>query len=164
MAVVNKWVDTSVEAGKKGNPAIVAVGQCFALACTFEVAATDSDTSVFKLAKLKSNLIPVQIKINADSSLGASDWDLGLYKENGDVLDKDCFLDGQDLNAGAAMGSEVDGLGALPIDDIGKKIWEITSLGLTAATRQDAYILAFTANTAGAAAGTISLRALFIQG
>jgi len=164
MAVQNKWVNSLVAAGKKASPGNIMPGQVFAFACTFEIAAADTDASIYKVARLGANMIPVQIKINADASLGTSSISLGLYKENGDVLDVDCFAAASDYTAGMAMGSELDGLTALPIDDIGKKLWEITSLGLTEATRQNAYDLAFTAPTTGGAAGTISIRGLFIQG
>jgi hypothetical protein len=43
MAVENKWINSDVEAGKKGNPANIMPGQVFAFACTFEVAAADDD-------------------------------------------------------------------------------------------------------------------------
>ena len=56
------------------------------------VAAADSDTSIYKIARLKSNLVPLQMKINNDAITSGSDYDLGLYKTNGDVLDKDCFV------------------------------------------------------------------------
>lgn len=163
MAVENKWVDSLVEAGKKANPGNVMPGKLFGFACTFEVAAADSDGSIFKLAKLNANLIPLQIKVNADASLGTSAFDLGLYKESGVVADKDLFMADVDLTAGAVMGSEVDGLTNLGVENVGKKLYEL--LGLTDATRaEDSYVLAFTADTAGGAAGTISIRGLFIQG
>jgi hypothetical protein len=164
MAVVNKWVDTSVEAGKKGNPASVMAGQPYSFAANFDIAAADSDGSVYKVARLKSNMIPVQIKINADSSLGTSSISLGLYKTNGDILDVDLFAAASDYTSGMAMGSELDGLTALPIADVGKKIWEIASLGLTISTKEDAYDLAFTAPTTGGAEGTIAIRGIFIAG
>lgn len=164
MAVVNKWVDSSVEAGKKGNPASIMPGQVFAFAKNFEIAATDSSTSVYKVARLKSNMIPIKIDINADSSLGTTSISLGLYKTNGDVLDVDLFTAAADYTAGAAMGSEINGLSALPLADIGSKIWEITSLGLTISTKEDAYDLAFTCPTLAGSAGTVCIRGIFIAG
>ena len=163
MAVENKWVDTSVEAGKKGNPANVMPGKVFAFACTFEVAAADDDGSIYKLAKVGANMIPLDIKINADALTGFNDADLGFYKENGVEADKDILCDGMDISAGKALGSEQNGLASLAIDKIGSKVYEL--LGLTDATRaEDSYVLALTANTAGSGAGTVSVRGLFIQG
>ena len=163
MAVENKWVNSDVEAGKKGNPANVMPGKIFGFACTFEVAAADDDGSIYKLAKVGANLIPLRIDINADALTGFNDADLGFYKENGVEADKDILADGMDISGGKAIGSEQNGLVSLGVDNIGKKVYEL--LGLTDATRaEDSYVLALTANTAGSGAGTVSVRGLFIQG
>ena len=163
MAVENKWVNSDVAAGKKGNPALVMTGKVFAFACTFEVAAADDDGSIYKLAKVGANMIPLDIKINCDALTGFNDSDLGFYKENGDVADKDILADGMNISGGKALGSEQNGLASLPVDKIGSKVYEL--LGLTVATKtEDSYVLALTANAAGSGAGTVSVRGLFIQG
>lgn len=162
MAVENKWINAAVQAGKSGNPGNIMPGQIFGFACTFEVAAADDDGSIYKLAQIGANLIPLDVKINCDVIANSTDWDLGFYKENGVVADKDILMDGADLSGGKALGSEQNGLSSLPVDKIGKKVWEL--LGLTVNTKEENYILALTANTVGTAAGTVSLRGLFIQG
>lgn len=163
MAVVKKWVNSSVEAGKKGNPASVMSGRPFSFATTFEVAAADDDGSVFYLAKVGANMIPLSLELNCDAIAGATDYEMGFYKEDGVAADIDILMGSEDIHAGAAIGSEINCLQDMGIENIGKKVYEL--LGLTAATRsQDAYILALTANTVGTAAGTISVRGTFIQG
>ena len=163
MAVENKWVNADVEDGKKGNPALVMPGQIFGFACTFEVAAADDDGSVYKLAKVGANMIPLFLWLNCDAIAGATDYEMGFYKENGDAADIDVLMGSEDINAGAAIGSEVDCLQDMGVANIGKKVYEL--LGLTVATRsEDSYVLALTANTVGTAAGTISVRGAFIQG
>jgi hypothetical protein len=163
MAVENKWVNADVEAGKKGNPALIMPGQVFGFACTFEVVAADDDGSVFKLAKLGANMIPVSLTWNSDAITGFTSADLGLYKEDGTEADKNLFMAAHDVNGGFARGSELNGLHDLAIENIGKKLYEL--LGLTVATRsQDAYILAMTANTIGSGAGTVSITGTFLQG
>lgn len=168
MAVVTAWVNSSVEAEKKGNTANVMPGKLFAFACTFEIAAADSDASIFRLARLKSNMIPVSLLLNCDALTDSTSWDMGLYKTNGDVQDVDCFMAATDISTGYGIGSEINCLSALPIDDIGKKLWEITAVAavgtITIENKEDAYDLALTANTIGSAAGTISVRGLFIAG
>lgn len=162
MAVQNKWVNTAVAAGKSGNPGNIMPGQIFGFACTFEIAAADDDGSVYKIAQIPANLIPLQLEMNSDAIAGATSYDFGFYKENGDVADKDVLMAAHDINAGFARGSELDLMHDLAIDKVGKKVWEI--LGLTVNTKEENYILAFTANTVGTAAGTISVRGLFVQG
>jgi hypothetical protein len=166
MAVINAFQDANVAAGKKGNPAIVSGGKLLCIAGTFEFAAADDNGSIYKLAKLPANAIPVKFDLINDATAGATDIDAGLYKENGVVADKDLLLDGGDLSAGHAITAPLDGLtnlgGADPIAAVGKKLWEL--LGLTVDTKETAYDLALTANAAASAAGTVSYRLWYILG
>ena len=168
MAVQNKYVDANVAAGKKGNSAIVAGGRVLAVAGTFEVAAADSDTSVWRLARLPANAIPIRAELYADASLGTSAFTLGLHHENlGAVVDKDIFLAATDLTAGVAITAGANnGLtnlgGADPVGSVGKKLWEL--LGLTVNTKREGYDLSITGDTVGGGAGTISYLFLYILG
>lgn len=163
MAVENKWASALVEAGKKDNTAKVAGGKILCLASTFEVAAADDDGSVYKLAKLPANAIPVKCEIVNDAIAGATDYDLGLYNEDGSEADKDLFMDGADISAGNPLSAPLDGLQTGPaIDKTGQKVWEL--LGKTLDNKLEGYVLALTANTVGAAAGTISYRFYYILG
>ena len=162
MAVEKKWISANIVAGKKENSGLIMPGQVFAFANTFEVAAADDDGSVYFVGNINANMIPLKLDWNSDAIAGATSYDLGFYTEAGVAVDKDILMAQHDVNAGAAMGSEIDGLHDLPIDKIGKRVYEL--LGKTKATKEDSYILAVTANTVGTAAGTISLRGLFIQG
>lgn len=67
------------------------------LLSTFEVAAADSDASVFRLFRaLSPTLIPLRILVANDAIAGGTDWDVGLYEAGvaGAVIDKDIFADG----------------------------------------------------------------------
>jgi len=168
MAVENKWIDANVEAGLKGNPAIVAGAKVMCLAGTFEVAVGDSNGSIYKLGRLPANAIPVRAEIFADAAIDSTDADLGLYKgSDGVVADKDLFADGLDLNAGAAITAPKDGLtnlgGADPLTALGKKLYELLGLTIVTKTEED-YILALTLNVAGGAAGTIGYRFWYVVG
>jgi len=162
MAVVNEWINTEVEAGKLGNPSKIMHGRIFAFATTFEIAAGDSDGSTYKIANLKSNMVPKEIKLNCDALTSSTDWDLGFYTEAGIEVDENILMDATDISTGYAVGSEINCLSALAIANIGKKIWEL--LGKTVANKDDAYVLTLTGQTIGSDAGTISLRGEFIQG
>ena len=156
MAVQDKFIDALVAAGKKGNPGKVSGGKICTVVFTFEQAAADNDTSVYRLARLPANAIPVKCEIYADGAIDGSDYDLGLYDPGvgGAVVDANCFADAIDLSSGVAVTAGANnGLKSLAIEDVGSKIWEI--LDLSAPGRQD-YDLCLTANTAGGAAGTIS--------
>ena len=162
MAVEKKWISANIVAGKKENSGLIMPGQVFAFANTFEVAAADDDGSVYFVGNINANMIPLKLDWNSDAITGATSYDVGFYTEAGVAVDKDILMAQHDVNAGAAMGSEINAMHDLPIDKIGKRVYEL--LGKTLATKEDSYLLAVTANTVGTAAGTISLRGLFIQG
>ena len=105
MAVLNKWVDTDLEAGRKSNPAISPGGQVREMTITFEVAVADDNLSIFKLARIPANAVIVSALLNNDAISGSTDWDLGFYDPDDETLavDKDILADGVDINAGAAM-------------------------------------------------------------
>jgi hypothetical protein len=164
MAVEDKYTDSDVAAGKRGNPSKVSGAPILCLSETFEVAAADDDGSVFRIARLSPNAVILKIEINNDAITGGTDYDLGVYKPGvgGAEIDKDLLADGLDMSAAAANGSEKNGLGAVAIDSLYKKLYELA--GDTIDTRESDYDLAFTANTIGSVAGTISVRLYYIEG
>lgn len=168
MAVQDKFVNALVAAGKKAPPYFAQGSNLKIVVWNFEVAAADSDTSVWRLARLPANAIPIRSEIYADASLGTSAFCLGLHKPGvaGAVVDKDIFLAATDLTAGVAITAGANnGLtnlgGGDPVAAIGKTLWEL--LGLTKPARQD-YDLTITGDTAGGAAGTISGYMIYAEG
>jgi hypothetical protein len=166
MAVENKYVNSDVADGKKVNSAFNEGQNPIKMVCTFEVAAADDDGSVFRLFKnVNPDLIPVSITLLNDAITGCTSVDLGLYEPlelGGAEIDKNVFLAAEDINGGNARSSAVDGLTAVAIENVQKKIYELA--GHTLATRKKGYDICLTANTIGSAAGTISVIAEFIQG
>jgi len=163
MAVVNRWVNASVEADKKAGASKVSGSEVKCLAATFETVAGDTNASVLKIGRLPANAIPILCHINADSLTNATDWDLGLYEDDGVTeADVDIFTDGDDISAGAAIGSEISGLQTGPsVDEIGLTLWEL--LGDTVG-QQSGYVLAFTCPAIGTTAATVSIRFWYIVG
>lgn len=162
MAVINAFTDAAVAAGKLGNPAHIMPGQIFGFACTFETAASDDNGSKYKIAKVGANMIPLQLYWNSDAIAGFTSADMGFYKENGDAAEVDILMAAHDVNGGFAFGSELDCLHDMPLTSVGKKVWEL--VGATVSNKEEAYVLAITANAAASAAGTVSIRGIFIQG
>lgn len=172
MAVINAYVDSAAAAGKKAAPGNMAPGQVFAFACTFEVAAADAVSSVYRIANLGANLIPYSLCVMGDDALDVTYFDVGLYEQgaNGPVVDQDCFVDNLAVNGDGIDSADLanNGLASLPIDDIGKKLWEIASVvtakSYTAANHPGSFDLCLTAMSEPGAAATVSVRGLFIQG
>jgi hypothetical protein len=164
MAVVDKYFNANLVAGKLANPAKTQGAITTGIVNVGEVAAADSDGSVYRIGTLPSNAIITNISINADVITGGNDYDVGLYDigVSGAVIDKDVFADGLNLSGGAAIGSELNGLSAVAIDALDNKLYE--HAGKTVSNKKEGYDLALTANTVGSAAGTITTRVEYILG
>ncbi len=161
MAVEDKYVGSLTASGKLESAALVTGDKLIVMVQTEEIAAADDDGSVFRFFKaVPSNLIPVEITVTCDALTSGTDFDLGLYKVGGAVVDKDVLMDGQTLASALtrATGYQL-GLGAVNIADATKTLGQ-----LSAQTDVDmAYDICLTANTVGSAAGTVTIIAKFVQ-
>jgi hypothetical protein len=164
MAVENKYINADVVAGSSASAVKASGSDLSVMVSTFEIAATDDDGSVFRIAKaLPGNLVPVRIDVLCDAITAGTDFDLGFYKTDlGAVIDKDALMDGQTLATATHVSAPLNGLGAVDRANLGKKIYELA--GHTLKTREGAYDLALTGNTVGTAAGTVTVVAYFAQG
>ncbi len=169
MAVENKYVNANTEAGKLAEAAFTHGDKTVSAVVTFEVAVADEDLSVYRLlTNVPSDLIPTKIEIACDAITSGNDWDLGFYEPtiggvNGAVIDADKLANTLDLSSAIAFSSALDGLENLNIDEVQERIY--TLAGDTLDTqRAKGYDIALTANTVGAAAGTISVKFWFVQG
>ena len=172
MAVIDAYVDASAVAGKKANPANIMPGQMFGFTGSFEVAAADGDGSKYRIARIGANMIPVSLTVMADDAIDITYVDVGLYLPGagGAVVDIDCFADNLAVDGDAIDTADLapNALVSLPIDDLGKKCWEITAVAAagsyTAAEHPSEFDLVITAKSEPGAAGTIAFRGLFLQG
>lgn len=164
MAIVDKYVDANNEAGKLatalttfGQDAIVAVA-------TVAVVSGDDDTSVYRLFKsLPSNLVPVKITVQNTAVTGGTDYDLGIYKVNGAVIDKDILADGVSMATARTIAVDNNvGMTTIAIADGVKTLQELAQTA-DAGNNDNSYDLALTANTVGTADGTIKVTAWFVS-
>ena len=174
MAVENKYTNSKLNAstGQLANPATLLsalenggapVGALFA---TFEVAAADSDGSVYRVFKgLPMNLVPLDIKIASDGITGGTAYDVGLYDTDlGAVIDADCFAANLDLSSAADFGNPtaIDGMDAVAIESYNKRLFEHAGHTIEGRTaRHKGYDLALTGDTVGTGAGTVSVLMLY---
>lgn len=169
MAVENKYTDANINAAGRVTKLLSmanAGSNLSAAFATFEVAAADSDGSIYRVFKaLDPNLIPIAILIGCDSITGGTVWDVGLYAPDlGAVVDADAFAANLDLSTGVDLGfaTALDGMDAVAIENYGRKIYE--HAGHTVTTKLESYDLALTGDTVGTAAGTVSVLLLYVQG
>jgi hypothetical protein len=163
MAVEDKYVNASVEAGKKVKAALAAGANEVTMVNTVELAAADDDGSVYRFfAGVPANMIPTEITVTCDAITNGTDFDLGLYKTaGGAVVDKDVLMDGQTLASALtrATGHQL-GLANVNIADAGKTLAVLSAQ----ADPDPCYDIALTGNTVGSAAGTVTIIAKFVQG
>lgn len=173
MAVINAYTDADAVLGKKSSPGNMSPGQMFGFAMTFEVAAADAIASVYRVANLSANLIPLSLYVLADDSVDMTTVEVGLYEtkaDGGAVADRDCFHTALDIDADTIYvhGTEKNALVSLPITDTGNKLWEIASVvtakSYTAASHPASFDLAIYAVSEPGAAGTVSVWGTFVAG
>jgi len=163
MAVEDKYINQDIVDGKLGEAFAVSGVNSIVLTETFEVAVADDDGSIYRVFKgVSANVIPSSIVITNDAITDGTDYDLGIYiTESGVVKDKDVLADGLDMSSARAEGSGTSGLVTVDVADVKKRIFELA--GDTTDIEEIGYDIAFTANTVGSAAGTISVKATFIS-
>lgn len=167
MAIVDRYVNATAEAGVKPFPSVNVAGVgMIGIATAFEIAAADDNTSVYRLFKsIPVTAVPVLLDINCDAITAGTDYDIGFYApDRGVVIDKDALLDGADLSGGKAIGSEQSGLASLTVDLIGSSIADIILSKTGVAASYDAVDICLTGNVVGTSAGTVGVRAIFAQG
>lgn len=168
MAVENKYVSANLEADKNETAAFTHGDKTIYGVAIAEVAAADDDGSVYRLFKnVPADYIPAKIEITCDAITGGTDYDLGFYKPTiggvaGAVVDADKLANTLDLSSAVAGASALDGLENLNIDESQERIY--TLAGDTLNNHELGYDIALTANTVGSAAGTIVVKAWFVQG
>jgi len=133
---------------------------------TFETLVAADQNDIRRLFTVGAHEIPVRCDIVNDAIAGASDIDLGLYRPgvDGIVVDDDALMDGTNINAGVAWGSETDGLSALDLSERGvKPFFDIANDVLTTDVighiPQDSYdiVMSYKSEITGAATITVFL-------
>lgn len=124
---------------------------------TVEVAAADSDNSVYRLARVPSNAVIVDLRINNDAITGGTDYNVGVYDtpeiNGGAAIDDNAFMDAVDLSS-ASSGEGTYALTAIAIENRHKQVWQHAGLSADPKKLVD---IALTGITVGTGAGTIAL-------
>ena len=153
MAVKDAYVlSTEIPSQVKGVKSLIIAGN-------FEALAADDAGSKYRICRVPANAVPISIDINMDAIAGVTEADLGLYdtkEQGGAVKDIDCFQDGVDMHGGYAIGSELSGLSAMTIDEIGDQMYEFA--GDDAPTPGGEYDLVLTCVSEITGTGTVAFR------
>jgi hypothetical protein len=130
-----------------------------------EISITNGDGagSIYRIAKIPANYVPIWGEINCEALTSMNDNDLGLYEtdeQGGAVIDKDILVNGADHSSALAIGSGTNALKDLGTTNLGKTLAQLAGDGIS---ERQAYTLALTANAGPTATGKIYLRMRFIN-
>lgn len=167
MAVENKYVNTDVAASKKPIASLFSGGEEIIVVGLASIAAPDDDGSVYRLFRVNANLIPVEIVVTNTAITGGTDYELGIYERldgplAGAVKDLDVLLGTTSMASARAEGAGISGLSAVTVANSQQRLFELA--GDNENDHSGEYDIALTANTVGTAAGTIVVKARFVQG
>lgn len=123
----------------------------------------DGDDSVMHILRLKTTDVPISLIRYNDALSGATDVDIGIYaplRDGGAVYSADCFADGISLASASVVGVQQRFTSA-DINGCKKMMWELAGLTADPGGEMD---ICLTLNTAGSAAGDITLVAEILDG
>lgn len=129
---------------------------------TVTIAASDSNTSTYRLSRVKSGYRVHSIRIQNDAITGGTSFQLGLYDtaaNGGAVVSANLFATALDLSAGNVAGTDV-AFQNNSVGNVEKRIWEL--LALSADPFKD-YDLVLTAVTIGTSGGKVSAAITWAQ-
>ena len=161
MAVIDAYVNANFLAGTRVPPHEAGYGTMRVLVGTFETAAADDNNSIYRLARVPANWVPVSLYIDCDAVTGMNDVNIGFHRtaENGGAAaetDANILDDAKDLSSAL-----VNSWAMTDFDpaNAGKTVGELA--GATVLTQDKEYDLTLLAIAAASAAATVSYRAVF---
>lgn len=139
------------------------------------IAASDDDGSKFLIAEVPDMAVLQSVTLESPAITGATDYDIGLFDKDGNVLNANVLADGLDMSSttGLPTGSTGDpvrqGMTNLALTDATKRVFELAghvnkafpASGET--NRLSKYRIGLTANTIGTAAATIIARTRYLM-
>lgn len=146
------------------NKTYVTGGRLYEDTATLEIAAADSDTSVYRFVRVFSSDRISSVEVACDAITGGTSFDIGVFDiadNGGAVVDADIFASAVDLSSALAWTDKTYEADATKIDVCDAQLW--SRLGLTADPKKW-YDICLYANTVGTAAGTVSLRVRRVKG
>lgn len=140
-----------------------------------QIAAADDDGSKYFMAEVPGTAVLGRVELEGPAITNGTDYDVGFYDVNGNVIIKDKLADGLDLSnvTGLPVGPTGDvvrqAMTNLALADAIKSVAELAghvvkALPAPGETRaKEKYRIVLTANTVGTAAGTLIARVRYLM-
>ena len=123
----------------------------------------DNATSIYRIAEVPSNYVPVGGEITCAALTGLDDVDLGLYETDehgGAVIDVNALVDAADVTLALAQGAGLNPVSAVSLANQGKALYALAS---DVSSERQAYVLALTINKDCAAGGDIVVKLALVR-
>lgn len=118
----------------------------------------NSSGSIYRIAEIPSNFVPIGGEITCDAITGIDDADLGLYEtaeHGGEVIDVKALMDGGDLTGALPPGGGLSPISAVSIANQNKALYLLAS---NVSSERQTYTLALTINKEASATGSFIVR------
>lgn len=164
MAIVNtkSTVITNADSNQPHTPnkSYQSGGLLYSAAAMVEVAAADTDASVYRMIRVPSGARILRLEVLNDAITAGTAYDVGLYDTaaaGGLAADDAVFATSIDMSMARSLPFDAM-FEVLDIDKVEKRVWELLNLS---ADPFKEYDLCFTADTVGSSAGTLVMRAIW---
>jgi len=128
------------------------------IVCKASITNGDTSASIYRIAEIPSNYVPVGGEITCDAVTSVNDADLGIYEnaENGGaVIDVDALADGIDVSSALAPGAGLSPISAVTIANQDAALYTLAS---DVSSERQTYVLALTINATSGATGVVVVR------
>ena len=129
---------------------------------TFETEAADAAGDIKALFRVGAHEIPVEGWLISDAIAGATDINVGLYRDSEADADENALADALDPSAGIAFASRLDILAALGVEERGIKTFydivnDVVAGDVVGALPNGSYWVCLTLVSEVSAAGTVTV-------
>ncbi len=145
---------TELDAGERYGEAIKRNASYREVFAKVTFAGAQSNGEIFPLFKVYGNDVIVGGGYYNEALTGMTDVDVGLYRLDSEVVDKDFFVDGDSLATAQTTRYGDSILSAANVSAVGDEQLTLASLDTTNLSEQEQYVVALTVNTAGSASGS----------
>lgn len=118
----------------------------------------NTSASIYRIAEIPSNFVPVSGEITCAAITGIDDADLGLYEteeQGGAVISVNALADALDLTGALVLGNGLSPVKDIALADQGKALYLLAS---DVSSERQAYVLALTINKNASATGDFIVR------
>lgn len=123
----------------------------------------NSSGSIYRIAEVPSNFVPVGGEVTCAALTGLDDVDLGLYEtaeHGGAVISVNALADALDVTSALAPGAGLSPIENIAIANQGKALYSLAS---DVSSERQAYTLAITINKNAAATGDIVVKLWLVR-